>query len=82
MSLLQPHKLNVLTIHTELEGMLYKGWFNDVLKACKDKGVEFVLLGDMAQKLLKNRDKIPVCELTQGEVDGRSGTLALQGKQQ
>lgn len=82
MSLLQPHKLNVLTIHTELEGMRFKDWFEAFLKACKDKGVEFVLLRDVAQKLLKNRAKIPVCELIQGEVDGRSGTLALQGKQQ
>lgn len=80
MKLLQPQRLNVLTIHTELEGMLYKDWFEGVLKACKDKGVEFVLLSDVAQALLKDRSKIPTCEVIQKEIDGRSGTLAVQGQ--
>lgn len=79
-SLLQPHNLNVLTIHTELEGMLYKDWFEGVLKACKEKGVQFVLLADIARSLLKNRESIPVCEVIQAEIDGRSGTLAVQGQ--
>jgi undecaprenyl phosphate-alpha-L-ara4FN deformylase len=78
MGLLQPHRLNVLTIHTELEGMLYKDWFEGILKACKHKGVEFVLLSDVAQALLKDRSKIPTCEVIQKEIDGRSGTLAVQ----
>ncbi|MBX9804922.1 MAG: 4-deoxy-4-formamido-L-arabinose-phosphoundecaprenol deformylase [Alphaproteobacteria bacterium] len=77
--LLQPNTLNVLTIHTELEGMLYKDWFENLLNACKKKGVAFVLLADVARDLLKSKDAIPVCELLQGEVDGRSGTLAVQG---
>ena len=80
MKLLQPQRLNVLTVHTELEGMLYKDWFEGVLKACKDKGVEFVLLSDVAQALLKDRSKIPTCEVIQKEIDGRSGTLAVQGQ--
>lgn len=77
--LLQPDKLNVLTIHTELEGMLYKDWFEGLLTSCKAKGVQFVLLDEIAKQLLKDRASIPVCELIQGEIDGRSGTLALQG---
>jgi len=79
MSLLQPHQLNVLTIHTELEGMLYKDWFERLLKACQNKGVKFVLLTNVAQQLLKKRQDIPVCELLYKEIDGRSGTLAMQG---
>jgi undecaprenyl phosphate-alpha-L-ara4FN deformylase len=78
-NLLQPHKLNVLTIHTELEGVIYRDWFEALMKACKAKGVQFVLLGDIARDLLKNKETIPVCELVQGEIDGRSGTVALQG---
>ncbi len=77
-SLLHPHKLNVLTIHTELEGMLYRDWFESILKTCQEKGTQFVLLADVAQSLLKDRKSIPVCNLIQGEVDGRSGTLAVQ----
>ncbi|MDF3033645.1 MAG: polysaccharide deacetylase [Alphaproteobacteria bacterium] len=80
-NLLQPHKLNVLTIHTELEGMLYKDWFEGFIKVCKSKGVEFVLLGNVARNLLTDRNSIPVCDLIQDEIDGRSGTLALQGEQ-
>ena len=77
-SLLNPDRLNVLTIHAELEGMLYKDWFEKLLVACRDKGVNFVLLKDIARNLLKDRDSIPTCELTQGKIDGRSGTLAVQ----
>jgi hypothetical protein len=35
-------------------------------------------MDDMAKKLLTHPEKIPVCELIQGTVDGRSGTLAVQ----
>lgn len=80
-SLLQPDRLNVLTIHAELEGMLYKDWFEGVINACNTKGIQFVLLAHVARSLLTDRDRIPTCELVQGEIDGRSGTLALQGKQ-
>lgn len=79
-SLLHPHRLNVLTIHTELEGMLYHDWFDGILRACQEKGVEFVLMGDVAELLLKNRKNLPICELIQGEIDGRSGILAVQGQ--
>jgi peptidoglycan/xylan/chitin deacetylase (PgdA/CDA1 family) len=78
LSLLKPDKLNVLTIHSELEGMLYKDWFIKFLRACKDRDVNFVLLSDVSNQLLKFREQIPTCELIQGTVDGRSGTLAVQ----
>lgn len=77
-NLLHPTRLNVLTIHAELEGMMYKDWFDSLLKSIKDKGVDFILLADVARTLLKHREEIPVCELIQGQVDGRSGTLAVQ----
>jgi undecaprenyl phosphate-alpha-L-ara4FN deformylase len=80
LNLLAPDRLNVLTIHAELEGMLYKDWFEDFLKACLNKGVTFVLLADIAKDLRQDKAALPVCEVIQGEIDGRSGTLALQGK--
>ncbi|MBM3468163.1 MAG: 4-deoxy-4-formamido-L-arabinose-phosphoundecaprenol deformylase [Alphaproteobacteria bacterium] len=80
-SLLQPSQLNVLTIHAELEGMLYKNWFEEFLKTCQAKRVEFVLLSDSAESLLSRGDSIPICKVVQSEIDGRSGTLALQGAQ-
>lgn len=80
LSLLKPDKLNVLTIHAELEGMLYKRWFEEFLKACKKRNIQFVLLSEVAQHLSKTREQVPVCELIQGSVDGRSGSLAVQGQ--
>jgi undecaprenyl phosphate-alpha-L-ara4FN deformylase len=77
-SLLHQDKLNVLTIHAELEGMLYQDWFKSVLKEFTVAGVEFVLLKTMADGFLKNRGDIAVCDLVQGTVEGRSGTLAVQ----
>lgn len=81
-SLLQPNKLNVLTIHTELEGMLYKSWFESFIQTCRSQGVQFILLKNIARSLLKQRDNVPICNMVQGKIDGRSGTLALQGERQ
>ena len=65
--------LNVLTIHAELEGMMYLEWFTDFLDACTNNGIEFVKLEDEV-KTLKN---LPVKQMIQAEIDGRSGTLAV-----
>jgi undecaprenyl phosphate-alpha-L-ara4FN deformylase len=40
--------------------------------------IQFQTLHDIAQKYLLNEKKAPVCDLVQGEVEGRSGQLALQ----
>jgi peptidoglycan/xylan/chitin deacetylase (PgdA/CDA1 family) len=72
-------ELNVLTIHAELEGMRYRGWFERLIERLGRDGVSFTLLADEARACLARRDEIPVCELRAGTVDGRSGTLAVQG---
>jgi undecaprenyl phosphate-alpha-L-ara4FN deformylase len=75
---LRPGRLNVLTIHAELEGMAYRDWFERFLDAmCRD-GVEFTLLTDEARRILERRQDVPVSDLIAGEVEGRSGTLAVQ----
>lgn len=78
LSLLKPG-LNVLTIHAEMEGMRHEPFFRSLLTAFKDRGARFVLLKDHATRLLKDRAAVPVCDLVTGTVDGRSGTLAVQG---
>jgi hypothetical protein len=78
LSLLLPGKLNVLTIHAEIEGMRQLPYFKSFLKQIKTQSVRIVKLGDMARDLLKNPKTIPVCDLISGTVDGRSGTLAVQ----
>lgn len=74
---LKPGALNTLTVHAELEGMRYAEWFEKLLATAAVRGVEFVNLAAEAKKL--DRAKLPVAELIQGTVDGRSGTMAVQG---
>ncbi len=75
-----PGKLDVFTIHAEIEGMSMADWFSGFLDRAKEKGVAFVSLADEAAALNARRDDIPVACLEQGEIDGRSGTLAVRGK--
>lgn len=70
--------LNVLTIHAELEGMLYYDWFETLIQKFKTSGVEFVEASNVARDLLSKRDQIPTCSLIQDIIEGRSGTLAVQ----
>jgi hypothetical protein len=53
-------------------------WFEKILKTCLNKGVQFVLLADIAKYLQQDKSALPVCKVIQGEIDGRSGALALQ----
>jgi undecaprenyl phosphate-alpha-L-ara4FN deformylase len=77
--LLVPDCLNVMTVHAELEGMAYRGWFEKFIDTLGSDGVEFTLLADEAKACIARRAEIPVCELVAGTIDGRTGTLALQG---
>jgi peptidoglycan/xylan/chitin deacetylase (PgdA/CDA1 family) len=72
-------QVHVLTIHAELEGARYLGMFTELLRRVRAAGVGIVALEDYAEYLLRERASIPVCEVHDGPVDGRSGTLALQG---
>jgi peptidoglycan/xylan/chitin deacetylase (PgdA/CDA1 family) len=76
---LHEDELNVMTIHAELEGMAYRSWFEQLIDRLRGEGVAFTLLADEARAYFSRRAEIPVCELTAGTVDGRSGTLAVQG---
>ena len=78
LSLFVPDRLNVLTIHAEIEGMAKLALFRELLARAAQKPVRFVRLGDQARKLLRANAATPVCDLVEGEVDGRSGTLAVQ----
>lgn len=78
LSLLRPDAPNVLTAHAEIEGMAKLGWFRTFIAAAKGRDVEMVPTATIAAELKQNPDKIPVCDLVDGEVDGRSGTMAVQ----
>jgi hypothetical protein len=79
LSRLKPGALDVYTIHAEIEGMSMIDWFGRFLDRARERGVEFVSLAAEAAALNARRDVVPFAALEQGEVDGRSGTLAVQG---
>ena len=76
MSLLQADQANVFTLHAEIEGMGRRTLFQQFLGACKQAGVDFIRMDDLANDLLANRAAIPVKDQVMGTVDGRSGLLA------
>jgi undecaprenyl phosphate-alpha-L-ara4FN deformylase len=74
---LKPGALNCLTVHAELEGMMYLGWFDALLDAAAKAGIQFVNLAEEAAMI--DGTALPVADLIQGTVDGRSGVMAVQG---
>lgn len=78
-SCLRADRLNVLTIHAEIEGMGKQSLFVDLLKAFQECGVVYRRLETYAEQLLQNRSIIPVNEIVLAPIDGRSGVLATQG---
>ncbi len=76
--LLRADRLNVLTIHAEIEGMAKRALFRALLRACVDRGVSFVRLDEAARGLLVDRAAIPVRDQILASIDGRSGLVATQ----
>lgn len=79
LSLLHPERLNVFTAHAEIEGMIDLAWFRGLLHQTRERNVRFVRLDDVASAILQKPQSISLCHLVDGQVDGRSGTLATQG---
>jgi len=78
LSLIRRDRDNVLTAHAEIEGMAEIEWFREFLRQAREQRVRFVRLEAMAMARRQNPRTIPSCRLVAGEVDGRSGTLAVQ----
>lgn len=79
LNLLQNNHANVWTIHAEIEGMFKLEWFEQCLRKFLKQDVQFQRMDTLAIKLLENPSTIPYCEMLPASVDGRSGTLAMQG---
>ena len=71
---------NTFTTHAEIEGMKYLDWFKEFLQKAKAQNIKFVRVNEIAQHALLNPSDVPICDLIQGTVDGRSGTMAVQKK--
>ncbi len=78
-SLIKPGKLNVLTVHAEVEGITCRHMFDAFLTQCEKRGISVIPLG----LLLKDQNQIPEAAVCMKEIPGRDGLLAYQeGKQQ
>jgi len=75
---LRPDRVNVFTLHAEIEGMGRRALFRALLDAWRKRGVEFVRLDELAAELLARRATIPVCDQVMAPIDGRSGVVATQ----
>jgi peptidoglycan/xylan/chitin deacetylase (PgdA/CDA1 family) len=76
LSLLREDRVNVFTLHAEIEGMGRRALFRGLLAACRARGVEFIRLDDYAQELLANRAALPARDQVMAGIDGRSGLVA------
>jgi len=68
----------VYTLHAELEGQKLLPVFKRLLAGWRSQGHSLVSLGNLFQQL--QTDKLPHARVRQGQVPGRSGTLAMQGE--
>jgi len=71
--------VHVHTIHAELEGQRYLELFKALLTTARSAGIEWVKLDEYAETLLRDRAALAVCDVEAREIDGRTGTLAVQG---
>jgi undecaprenyl phosphate-alpha-L-ara4FN deformylase len=77
LSLIRPKKLNVLTIHAEVEGISNLARFHSFVKMAKTKGVSFVPLGI----ILRDAIKIDCAALVLSEIAGRDGWVSYQASE-
>jgi hypothetical protein len=69
----------VYTLHAELEGGKLAPAFEAMLSGWKSQGYELVPLRSLAEAL--DLKSLPRNEIAIGPVAGRSGSLALQGRE-
>ena len=68
---------HVFTLHAELEGMKLAPVFEKLLEGWKARGYRLVALRDLVEAT--DVSHLPLHEVREGEVPGRSGRLAVQG---
>ncbi len=70
--------LNVLTVHTELEGRKWTGFLERFIASAKESGYCFERLGEVAGRLLADGSSIPLCPIRFGSIEGRAGEVCRQ----
>jgi undecaprenyl phosphate-alpha-L-ara4FN deformylase len=78
--LLVDGRLNVLTVHTETEGMAHAAFLEELLRRWRSRGASFVRLSDVARRAAEpGAAPLPRAEVVWGELPGRGGRVACQG---
>jgi peptidoglycan/xylan/chitin deacetylase (PgdA/CDA1 family) len=73
-------RLNVLTVHTETEGMAHAAFLEELLGRWRLRGARFVRLCDVARRAaVPGAEPLPRVEVVWGELPGRGGRVACQG---
>jgi len=75
LSLLKPDRLNVLTIHAEVEGIARHDLFRQFLAQVKQHHIELVSL---SQLLPEDQQSIPLGSIEQKPIPGREGNVCWQ----
>ena len=75
-SSLRPDRLNILTIHAEVEGIVHKAMFADFIKIAKKRGCSFVPLGEIVQG--ETKEDIAIASIQERIIPGREGWISVQ----
>jgi len=67
--------LNVLTVHTELEGGVIRSSFSRLLELLQQNNIPCISLAEARAQIVD----APACQLSMGMIEGRSLPVALQG---
>lgn len=73
--------LNILTVHTELEGKRWIGFLEGFIDKTLERGFVYKRLIDIAGEHKLNPD-VPVCRVAYGFVEGRAGEVCVQSEGQ
>ncbi|MEO6004001.1 MAG: polysaccharide deacetylase family protein [Opitutus sp.] len=76
LSLLRSDRVNVLTVHAEIEGMGRRTLFQNLLEEFRKAGVEFIRMDEYAREVLVDRSAVPIRNQVFAGIDGRSGEVA------
>ena len=69
--------LNIMTVHTELEGKRWSGFLAAFIENALTRGYSFMRLIDIAEEYRKDA-ATPVCTVEYGSVPGRAGEVCCQ----
>jgi len=75
LSLIKPDRLNVLTIHAEVEGIVCASMFDDFLTMAKSRNICFV---PMCELLPEDLSTLPIDSVTTAPLPGREGWVCWQ----